>query len=85
MNGAWRLVPIPETEVDVATALTEHFAAAYRAAGCPEDAEVFHEKMHGYHIYYFSPLAFKISREQIQQFSPSTCDGPSPAALRIKF
>lgn len=75
--SSWHQVVIPNNDVAEVSAQTlmHGFAAALRAAGYPDDAEVFHPRNEAMdHVYYFSPAASAIAAELLQKFSATTCE-----------
>jgi len=60
-----------------ATGLMNSFAKAFRSAGCPKDAEVFHGQDSEHHIYYFCPAASAIAPKELRKYT--AC--PAPPSL----
>jgi hypothetical protein len=83
--GSWRQVVIPNNDVAKlsAQALMQGVAKAWRAAGCPDDAEVFHSRNGAMdHVYYFSPGASAIVGVRLlQEFYATTCKWPENFAI----
>jgi hypothetical protein len=77
-NMPWYRVKIPNNDVAgvSATALVAKSAQAYRAAGLPVSARVYHcRSAGGDHIYYFSPEAAAMEEGLLQQFGGTVCHG----------
>ena len=68
-----------------ATDFMKRVGAAYRAAGMPVEARVYHgQSTSGDHIYYLSPVASSVAREALDAFSAVRCEiEPDVDGLRL--
>lgn len=77
-KSSWHQIAIPNNDVAAksAQALMQGFAAAWRTAGCPDEAEVFHPRNEDMdHVYYFSPASSAITPGKLfQEFKATTCE-----------
>jgi hypothetical protein len=60
------------------------FGTAYRAAGMPDSAQVYHgQSSAGDHVYFLSPAAAAISRDVLEAFQGQPCTtAPNVAGLQ---
>jgi hypothetical protein len=60
------------------------FAAAFREAGCPADAEVFHPRDENMdHVYYFSRSASNIMGGLLKKHHAKACQRPQNLAIPV--
>jgi hypothetical protein len=82
----WVQVSIPANDVvdKTATNFLQRVGKAFRAAGCPAGAKVFHLKSASEHIYYFSPALSQFAAnaaKEIQLSAPSCSEPQNQAGL----
>ncbi len=53
----------------------DNFEKAYRAAGAPQGAEVYHNEIDGMHVFFFSPKASALGTHLLQQVGARRCVG----------
>jgi hypothetical protein len=53
----------------------DNFEKAYRAAGAPQGAEVYHNEIDGMHVFFFSPQASAVAAHVLQQVGARRCVG----------
>lgn len=73
---SWHRLVIQDSDVAhlSASSLMNEFAAAYRAAGVPRDASVYHGRStQGERVFYFSPEASSIAEDVLRRFEATPC------------
>lgn len=75
----WQQVEILSSDVAALSArnLIQQFANAYRSAGLPADALVYHcSSAAGDHLFYFSPGAVLVAEAVLRSFGATACSQP---------
>ena len=81
----WNRVTIIDGAVaEVETsALIQAYAAAFRRAGRPPRAAIFHRQGDaGHRLYFFSPEASAVGFEMLRAFEATPCTKPDPEKLK---
>ena len=74
-SRSWHRVLIRASDVAKLEAggLMDNVEKAYRAAGEPKGAEVYHNEMDGAHVFFFSPEASAVAAHVLEQFGARRC------------
>jgi hypothetical protein len=81
----WNRVTVVDSEVAQveAVALIQAYAAAFKRAGMPPGATVFHKRSDaGHHLYFFSPEASVVAVALLDAYEATPCTIPDLAKLR---